>query len=308
MRREVWQMIGEPPDLDPSTDTQYSGAPLLHWVINQAQNVIASWRDPEEGWRLRIRTLFNTMFFKLIYKTSTLAVDATDASNVILPVGMVSDGDDRYNGWILEHNSERRVIVDFATATRTATVHSAFGTTPASGDTVSLYKNFSLLLPSTHAWVNEHIPLPAQTDTYRATGNLEEIIKISDLDDERVLSKARSGDNYIRTRFDIGEPREWYRFGNRLVFDRGVDSTRWYEMEYYRLPTELTAITDECELPEMFHYAVILWAVEWGLRRDHESSEKYSTKRDLVDFMRRAKSQYDFEFYREPNYGLLRRQ
>jgi hypothetical protein len=90
-----------------------------------------------------------------------------------------------------------------------------------------------------------------------------------------------------------------------LIFDEAIGDSRWFEAEYYRLPTDVTADDDNLDLPEMFHYGVVLWGIEWGLRRDRENSEKYSTKRDLVDFMRHKKSQYDMEYEREFDHGIM---
>jgi hypothetical protein len=305
MRTEIWEMLGEPTDLDPSTDTSYGGSPWLNWVINEAQRQVATWRDPETGKVTRMRNLYNIFYFKMFSTDGTFADAGSTTTEVILPAATVGDGDDRYNGWILETGGEERIIMDYVTATRTATVHEAFTTAPSSGDTFTLYKNFYLLLPSSHAWADDHISLPAESDEYRATGNLVDVIKISDLNDETELRKARSGENFITRRTSIGDPRSWYRFGNRLVFDNAVDDDKWLEIEYYRLPFEMTADSDECELPEQYHYAVVLWGVVWGLRRDHENTEKYSVWRELVEFMRRVNSQYDMEWERDHPYGRL---
>jgi len=305
VRRELWQQLGEPTDLDPSEDTQYNGGPLLNWVINEGQREIASWRDPQLGWVIRMRNLYDFFFFQMSSKTGTLGTNASSTTQITLPTSIAKDGEDRYNGWILEWNNDRKLIMDFNDTTKVATVHEPFSAVPQSGDEVSLYHNFYYLLPSTHPWVSEHIQVPGKTDSYRSTGNLQEILKISDLERERVLSKAGRTDNFIRSRTDIGDPQSWYRFGNRLVFDEAVDDSRWFEAEYYRLPTEVVEDDDILDLPEMFHYGVVLWGIEWGLRRDRENSEKYSTKRDLVDFMRHKKSQYDMEYERDFDHGIM---
>lgn len=305
MRTEVWKQLGEPTDLDPSTDTSFGGSPWLNLVLNQAQDAIASWKDPETGTITKIDSLYSKFYFKADVKTDTLDDDATSTTEVILPAGMVGDDDDRYNGWILKVGGISRLVTDYDTATRTATVSQAFDSAPSSGDSVSLYHSFFYILPVSHNWVGDHIQAPAETDRYRSTGNINEVLKISDINDRRELKTASRGENFISRRVDTGDPQEWYRYGNQIIFDVAPGSTKWYEVEYYRLPTGMSSDTDEPDLPEQYHYALILWAVRWGLERDHENDEAYARHRRLIDLMRRIKSQRDMLLDRTNDYGRL---
>ena len=300
---EIWKNLGEIPDLDPATDTSNNGEPMLYHVANLAQRRIASYKNLR-GRIFRLNNLVGEMYFKSTIIEGTLDVNGS-TSTVVFPSGDVGAGDDRYNGWIVKVNNTFRVIMDYDASTRTATVHEDFSTAPASGDTYGLYKKFSLLLESDHAWAGEHITLPAVTDRWRSEGNLLEVLKISDLEDERNLKKATRGKDFVGIQTSTGDPTRWYRFGNKLYFDYAPEKEKWFKLEYYRLPTEMTLSTDEPEIPEQFHYGIILWGTEWGYRREGESNEKYSTKRDFIEFMEQTISGMDVEDEREFSGGKL---
>ena len=285
LRDDAWNAGGKPSDLDPDTDTQDGGSPILTRIANEAQRQVALWKDPSTGRHMRFRRLISELYFKSVLTSETLDDAATDASNVVLPSTDVGTQDDRYNGWGLEIGSETKLITDYVGSTRTATVHEAFATTPAVGNAYKLYKRFWLLVPSTHAWVADHISLPATSDRYRAEGNLYEVLKIEDLVDTRVLDKAERTEAFTNFVVAVGDPREWFRLGNRLYVDTNVDEAKWFRMEYYRLPTDMSAATDEPEIPETFHYGINLWMIWWIHRRRMESDEAYATKRDFVDYM-----------------------
>lgn len=303
--RQVWENLGEPTDLDPTEDISHQGGPLLRWVINEGQRQVASWKDPQTRAQLRLRNLFSSLYFQMKTAEGTLTVDAPSAVEVDLDDGtpIIGGTGQRYRGWILEIGGVREVIMDYSDL-RVATLMRPLPVTPSAGDSFKLYKNFVYLMQPGAANVDVHLQLPEQNYD-RQEGNLIDVLKVLDLQDRSALSKATHGQNFIRNLGQTGTPRSWYRFGNRLVMDSAPLEPRWYEMEYYRMPSELTELTQESELPEQFHYGIILWCTEWGLRRSRETDEKYSTKRDFTDFMRTVKSQYDVEFERSSDYGTM---
>ena len=310
IRDQIYANLGNPSDLNPATDTQYSGGPLLTWVANEGQRQLAFWKDPQMSRQLRFRNLLSDLYFTSKVITGTLAT-TTSTTTVTFPAADVGSQDDRYNGWTVEIDGELRLIVDYTGSTYTATVHVAFSGAPTAGDTYTLRKRFSLLLPSTHAWVSspagEHVSLPVTTDRYRADGNLYEILKVEDIENSRVLEKAERTESYPSYIMTSGDPTVWWRLGNKLYFDVNVDATNYYRMEYYRLPTDMSATTDEPEIPETFHYGLVLWGTAWGYRRKQESSDTYSVSKELESFMRQRASQYDVEGERETAYMTLKR-
>lgn len=305
LRDEIWVNIGEPPDLDPDTDTSYSGGPLLNFVVNEAQRQVAAWRDPESGKIFRVRSLIGDLYYQTTYISGTLTGDST-ASTIVLPSADVGSQDDRYNGWVVVVGSEVKVIVDYDGPTYTGTVHEDWSTTPVTDDTYKLYKNFDYLLPSSHAWVNDHISLPAETDRSRATGNLIEVLKISDIGDERTLERPNRAEDFIsNVTSSGGDPTEWLRVGNKILYDQPIPEEKWLKMEYYRLPTELSDDTDQPEIPEHLHYGIVLWGIAWGYARHQEPSMKWSARSDFKDFMKSATSTYAVQFERSDDHGVL---
>ena len=305
LRLEIWNNLGKPTDLDPASDVSYGGVPYLTYVANMAQRRVASYKT-NRGHIMRFNTLKGEMYFKNTVITGTLDAAGT-TSTVVFPSGDVGAGDDRYNGWVVKTGSEYRIIVDYVTSTRTATLHDTLSTAPASGDSYELYKKFSYFLPSTHAWVSEHIQLPGTSDRYLNDGNFLEVLKIEDLDQETKLKKAQRGRSFVTLQTSTGDPQEWYRYGNRLIFDYAPEEEKWFRMEYYRMPLNMSAAEDEPELPEEFHYALVLWGTEWGYRREGESNEKYSTKLDFKEFMEQTLQELDISDEREFTYGSIRR-
>ena len=74
-------------------------------------------------------------------------------------------------------------------------------------------------------------------------------------------------------------------------------SGKTFAVRYHRGPKVLT-VNDaavEPELPEQFHWAIMLHVVWWGLRRAQESNDAYATKKDLEDFMARTRTEYDLQ-------------
>jgi hypothetical protein len=305
LRKEIYSHIGEPSDLDPDSDTSYSGGPLLNFVVNEGQRQVAAWRDPESGRIFRVRSLISDLYYKTTYISGELDSDSA-STTIVLPAVDVESEDDRYNGWIVVVGSEVKLIVDYVGATHTGTVHSSWSTTPENDDEYELYKSFDLLLPSSHDWVSDHISLPAETDRSRATGNLIEVLKISDLESGRTLELPGREEDFISNVSSAGgDPSQWLRVGNKILYDQPVPEEKWLKMEYFRLPTELVDSTDEPEIPEHLQWGIVLWGIQWGYSRHQEPSMKWSAKTDFRDFMKSATSTYAVSFERADDAGVL---
>lgn len=308
LRSEIWQHLGEPSDLDPDTDTQYEGGPLLDLVANEAQVEIASWRDPVTQRRARMPNLDSELYFQSVLVSGTLEDDAPADNQITLPAGDVGDQADRYNGWVIEDTTtnEKRLVVDYAGYT--ATVHEDWDTNPSSGDSYKLYKRFSLLTDSDDTWQSDHIVVPSPSNRYRQTGNLIGVLEVEDVEEKKVLSRAPREASYLSKLTDSGDPGEFMKKGNRLIFDYNIDEEKWFKMVYSRMPTAMSNDDDYPEIPEQFHYGIVLWGVWWGRRRDGESARAYSAKRDLTDFMRQRIYTEERENDYRTSYGSLQKE
>ncbi len=302
--KEIWSRGGEPSDIDPTSDTSYNGSPLLSWVANEGQRAVSSYKDPRTKRIFRLRTLISEMYFQSKVIEGTLTGDGTD-STIVFPSADVGTDDDRYNGWVAEVNSEIKLLTDYTGSTYTGKVHSDWGTAPATDDTYKLYKRFSTLMESSEDWVLDHITLPSTSTKARAEGNLIEVLKITDLANERIIKRAGRTEDFTNKLFSNGDPLGWFRKGNNLIFDTNINEENWYKLEYYRMPKDMASSSEIPEIPEYLHEGIILWGVEWIFARRGESSLKWSAKGDFRDFMAKTISTYEIQFERDEDSGSL---
>jgi len=197
------------------------------------------------------------------------------------------------------------MIVDYSSLT--ATVHSEWSTTPSSGDSYSLYKRFSYLLPSGHSWVTEHIARPSNLGNEVGGGGLVTLLNIVDIEDSRKLDRGGRVEDFEGLVLNTSTPTKWILKGNKLIFNYTSDEEKWYKADYYRMPHDMSAASDVPELPEMFHYGIVLWGAGFVFARSLENASKYSTERDFETFMRTTVNDYDIALDRTNSYGVLRR-
>lgn len=306
MIQEVWEALGEPTDLNPysagSVDLSTAGAVRLRTALNLGQRAVAHWKDPQNGKRLRFRQLWGDGYFQNTVLSLTPAAQVGAGTTEYLDVTVSTASTDRFNGWVLDVDSEQSHIVktQYVNPT-TLRLYPATSLDNAStnyeASTAYMRKNFSFLFPagSTHAWTGDHIVLPSG-DANLHQGDALEVVKVYDMTNEVELPEATRGERFILSSDEIGDPGMWYKYGHRLYFDKAPEEKDWYRYEYYRDPQEMTALTDSPEIPETYHWGIVLWAIEWGYRRSGESGEKYSNKRDFQDFMRSVSSIWDVRF------------
>jgi len=306
LRNEVWQQIGEPTDLDPASDVQYGGAPLLNWAVNEGQRQVAFWRDPENGRVFRHPQLLGEMFFETPLLSGVLEDQAAmDDDQILLP--WLGYSNNQFDGWVVKVGSEIRFITSYDAGSRVAVLDNDWSSTPATGATVYLYTRGLLMVATGHAWAATNIVMPVVTDRWRSTGNFIEVQKLEDLTSQVELSKAPRTESYLGGTLETGAPTSYYRRGNRLIFDRAPDEVLKMRLEYYRGPTEMIQPTDEPELSEQFHHAMVLWAMAWGFKRSGDNASAYSTNQELNRYMKRVVAHMDIEPDRRVDYGKLRR-
>lgn len=291
IREQIWMALGEPTDLKPDS----TGETLLAWVVNEGQRQIASWKDPSTGRHLRIQALQSEMFYYL--KNEEYTVDNVKSD---FPYGLwftnTTAYNDYYNGWLVKTGGgETALVMDYSGDSKYIHLSNWFNTAPEAGDTIYFYRNFQKLTGPN--WDHD-IQIPLSED-------LIEVLSIIDLDQGRELKKA-GPEKFPANLQSTGEPEYWWRFGDKIFYDVHVETEKWFKMEYYRMPDEMVLATDEPEIPSIYHYAIVLWGIWWGYKRNGESSRAYSTKRDLEDYMKRVKTQADVEFYRlEPGASVM---
>ena len=312
IRNQIYRGLGEPSFWNPASDISDGGLPALTWVANEGQRRVAMWKDTR-GRHVRHRSLINDMYFNATNFTDTIATvnNSTFPYYITVDGDNVGAGDDRYNGWVFkltsgDANGQQRLIVDYDSSTGRLYYSEVLTSDPAADDTIKMYKNFDMLLPSTHAWVDEHISLPSTSDNSRATGNLIEVLSLIDVLQSYLLSKAYIAEHFEDNYYSTGDPTKWLRVGNRIYYDVAVDIDKTFKLTYYRTPTDMVAAEDESELEEQYHYGIVLWGLIWGYLQLGESSRKYSVEQDFDRFMKTTKSQWDVESEKANPKGIIK--
>jgi hypothetical protein len=288
LKDEVWNNLGKPSDLNPtSSDT------IGKWV-NRGYKKLLFWKLPN-GRLLRFRCTEGELFFQTTVKSGT--AEGGDESSITLQSGQVGASDDQYNGWLVAITSgtgdgQTRLVTDYNGSTRVATVHNPWVTTPDSTSVYRLYKRFVKILPSGAVGASENLTLSPVSSLYAVS-------KIMDLVDKEDLLPAERTETWISDLTEDAIPDEYLVYGDRIVFNTAYSTSRWYKMEYVKMPPDMVNDSDQPEVPEPWQEAIILWATWRGLRRNQESGEAYAAKRDLLDFIQMTATQGEVGFERE---------
>lgn len=298
---EVYEMLGEPSDLNPYTSnvfdfTTAGAVRILEW-INRAYKTIAYWKL-STGRLLRFPSTYAEYNFQTAYYTGTVA---SATSTTITLSASQSTTADYYNNWIIEISAgtgsgQYRYIVDYS-ANRIATINKTWNTTPDGTSTFKLYKRFMKLVDSTATDAVDNISLNPNTQ-------LLSVIKIIDLYDGTDLTLADRVETFAGNLVSSGTPSSYYHYNNQIVFDYAIAENRWYKMEYVKILDNLTLSTDTPLLPEQFHDAIVLWAFWWGLVRNGEDQSSYARKRDVQELMTSLATSVEYEHEKE-NEGMI---
>jgi hypothetical protein len=144
----------------------------------------------------------------------------------------------------------------------------------------------------------------------RTEGNLLDILKIEDLNQNLEVTKAPRIEDFTSQLTQTGDPIAYFRKGNRIIFDVASSTTRWYRMEYLRLPTNMPGnnpLTETPEIPEQYHYPICLWAIMWGQRQEQDFVAARATQMTIDDMMRKIISLDDMTNDRRSDRGKLRK-
>ena len=293
----VYQEAGEPSDLCPYTDPgDYAtfdftlpGAVRLLRMVNMALRRVASWRL-KSGRIVRYKALEGREFFVSPAPPTGTAISAGDTSLVVPQLG--TDADDELNGWIVGITAgtgagQTRLIVDSTVSGGNVTleVNTEWDTNPDTTSEYTLYKGFFAFLAARVLTVdNWHMVLNPVTV-------LHDVMRIRDVQTGADLSMAQYGETFSASQGQRGIPTEYQRYGDQIWFDVAIAERRVYEILYTKHPVALTAAAQVPCLPEIFHQAIILWAVHEIQRMNQAFGPAYTTKRELEDFMEIAVQQ-----------------
>lgn len=273
---EIYELTGEQSDLSPydsagSFDITTTGAQKILRRANTGLLRVSNWKDKTSGVRFRYRTSIDTLYMQYELSEST-TTGSLSASVVALDPNDSGDAN-ALRGGLLEIGDEKFLVASSTGAQ--VTVAGEFSSAPATGTSYTLYRR----------WI----------DIDPIGDRFMEVLKVVDLDSLGELAPATRGESFERQWETPGDPMEWYRLGNRIYFDCPVSSSRWFGVEVYGYPTELTSSSQEPDIPEAFHWGIVTWAVEWGFAHLHDTQAKYSWKQDFDAFMRSTVGEWEVQ-------------
>jgi hypothetical protein len=140
--------------------------------------------------------------------------------------------------------------------------------------------------------------------------SLVDILKIYDGPSSARLLRPKNKDSLYVQPAVVGTATKWYVIGDRIYFNSYFEGSRYFKIEYYRMPYPLVATTQgqlealRFEVPEYFHEALGLW-VEWKqARRGQEWDKAYAIKKDLMDIIERTSTENSLDLMRDETYGF----
>lgn len=273
---EIYELTGEQSDLDPydsngDFDITTTGAQKILRRANTGLLRVTNWKDKSRGVHFRYRTALSTVYYQ--YSLSENETTGALSAGVIALDPSDSGDENALRGALLEIGDEK-FLISSSTGSQ-VTIAGSFTTTPSAGTSYKLYRR----------WI----------DIEPVSDRFMEVLKVVELDYLNELERGTRGDAFQENWETPGDPSEWYRMGNRIYFNCPLDSSRWFALEVYGYPTELTSASQEPDIPEAFHWGIVTWAVQWGFAHLHDNQSKYSWKRDFDDFMRSTVGEWEVQ-------------
>ena len=296
--QEIFEGLGEPSDLefrnpDGSVNTASQGWLRLVDAVNRACIELSTWKFPE-GRVLRFRSLeANTVF-----STEVLSATISDGAigTATLTTSLPVQADNYYAGWVVTLAGEQyRVFMSTTALSGTDTdllVLSPLAIDPV-GETLSASRREYTFVEATPAFGT----IPVNPTVPASVGTPLEIVSVYDMTNASELGRLSSDEQGLESIPVIQAPTAYYKTGRGLRFDTWPEEAANYTIRFFRTPAVIgyTATTEEPELPENYHRAIVLWGLWWGYRRMQENNSAYSTKRDLDDLLRHIRGEFDLE-------------
>lgn len=309
----LYETLGEPTDFRP-TGTDYvtldnttTGYARLARLLNDGQTACANYK-PSRGAQIRFSNLIATTNVTVKEINTTFDIENTDSTKIYINKA------DLPNPTILETNTEGRFEdsyltidgttytvdydnFDLATGRWEIYLNTSRDLTSPVRD-VQIRKNSFMFLPKTHPWVGENFRAPSVLSHGVAKGNLTYVLKINNLTDTEELTRASSGEDFLFTEAEFSTPTEYILLGKTIKFDTVPDNLTRFAVDYYRTPSRISDGGEDFEIPEQFHYGILMWATWQGLLSIHELETSNYYKSNYYNFMSTTKNDNDYKWER----------
>lgn len=296
MVEEMYEADAEVPDLEyrdaaGAVDTASNGWSKLVALVNEGQNAIATWVH-QDGRRMRMRLTDDVA--RLVALQQTLAIDSVGSGSLVLTTA--SGARDTY----------RKCRVEGATSGATALVFASYS--DLGGDTLLLSETEGTFVAGEslvasrrdYYFADTSAETPPFADgriyTDYTYGRPVEITGVLQTDGTELELKA-SNNKLTSIGTTNGQPSSYTKTALGLHFDVFPDEAYTYYVRFARLPRPLSVLDaeSECELPQQFHRAVVLYGLWWLLLREHETDKAYAVRRNLEDMLKRTQTEFDMQ-------------
>ncbi len=251
---------------------------LLAWV-KRAYKQLLSWKLPN-GVIIQFDSAKATLYFQSNVVSGTAQAGAAAAitleADQVLATGAL-------DGWIVNldggtGSGQKRIVIGSVVGTDVCAVHKDWDTEPDDTTTYELYHHRYKVLASTDAEVDYNISVDPVGEFFAAQ-------MLHDLNSGNPIPLSTNKLPMSSTRETYGTPGIFFWDQSSIVFDKAPNAVRSYELEYVRIPPDMTLAADIPEIPEAWHDCIVLWALHRGLRRAQESGDAWAVKNDLKDMI-----------------------
>lgn len=297
--QNVYEALGEPSDLQYLDDNDNVLTGSVGWrrmidAINLAILEISVWKFPD-GRTIRFRYLEDVAHLQTVFETAAVAGAVTGSS--ILTTTLTNTTLNTYSGCAMRIGTTiYRIRYSQPNVTIPTNVDLMLDSliTVADGAALSVSKREYRFVDQT---ITPFTTTPTEIAYTAANGAPLEILNVYDTAQNSELELVKKYDPLISLQAVFQTPAQYYKIAQGLRFESYPDSSRLYTVRYMRGPRTMdyTTLTEEPELPVQFHEAVVLYCLWWGYRRMQENNSAYSTKQDLVDMLRRVRTEYDLQ-------------
>ena len=291
---DLWELAGEPSDLDPwmvgvvdydpltELDPASQGVSFYLKQISLAQVALANWRT-RRGRPIRFKKFLvqdNVKIGRDVSKFSysisyideyTIRLTNPDATlnednlkNTKMILNWANAGGDSYT----EDRLAVMAVYDEAGGWYNITFREALevdSTITWDASTVDIYwDRFRVVRSSAPLVMGNEIQLP---------NKFRNIIKILNMNDGTELTRAASKESLFNPYMNFGTPSQWYDLGDVLYLDQYVEQPIWHTIEYQRLPYNVESLDDVLDIPEEWH-EIIIMIVEWRTMKRMQDKQR----------------------------------
>ena len=297
--QNVYEALGEPSDLQYLDGAGNVLTASTGWIrmidaLNQAALELSVWKFPD-GRTIRFRFLEATASLQTLSETG--AVVGAVTGSAIITTNLTHTAVNYYSNFAIRlgttiyrvrYSQPNAVVPTNVDLMLDSTVTVADGTTVLVSAREYLF-NPQVIAPFTTT--------PTGIAYTAADGFPLEILNVYDTAQNSELELVKKYDPLIALQAVIQTPAQYYKIAQGLRFEAYPETSRNYTVRYMRGPRVMDYVTlDEVpELPLSFHEALVLRVLWWGYRRMQENNSAYATKQDLVDTLRRIRTEYDLQ-------------